>query len=283
MLYGVAKMHTLYEITNAITEILQFNYNDETINIPIGMVIGPTDKTMQSQIPIKKVGISLNLSAYSIARAVNKKNDLIISYEPLFYSCIKKIDYILLRKIRLLAQERVYVFVLGEPLLYAENGINDTLLGLLEIKDTKVIELKTNSSYTEIAKRFKIGYLPREIMVREIARDIGKKVGSHHVKIFGNPTDFVRGIAFIGGALSDKNIVDILKSFKVDAVITGEVNYKIQTYLQDTQLNAIVIGYTNSIKPGLKVFKSLLQLKIPKVEVNLLDTDDFLVSEINIT
>ena len=77
--------------------------------------------------------------------------------------------------------------------------------------------------------------------------------------------------------------MDILKSSKVDAVITGEVNYKIQTYLQDTQLNAIVIGYTNSIKPGLKVFKSLLQLKIPKVEVNLLDTDDFLVSEINIT
>ena len=273
-------MHTLFEIIEAITDILQFDYkeaNDENI----GLVIGPEDKSIQSQIPIKKVGISLNLTAYSIAKAVNKKVDLLISYDPLFYSCINKIDYTLLRKIRLLAQERTYVFVLGYPILYADNGINDTLLGLLEIKDTRSIECNT-CSISHKVKRFKIGYLQRKIMIRELAREIGKKVGSINVRIFGSPTDFANTITFIGGNIENVKTIAYLKSSKVDVIVTGDLNYKIQTYLQDAQLDAIEIGYTNSIKPGLKVFKSLLQLKIPKVEVTLLDTDDFLVSEINI-
>ena len=273
-------MHTLLEIIDAITEILQFDYK-EVIDENIGLVIGPTDKTIQSQIPIKKVGICLNLSAYSIAKAINKKIDLIISYDPLFYSCINKIDYVLLRKIRLLAQERTYVFVLGYPALYAENGISDTLLELLDIRSTRIIEWNTCSVYHKI-KQFKVGCLQRKIMIRELAREIGKKVGSSNVKIFGSPTDFASTIAFIGGTIEDFKMISYLKSSKVDVVITGDINHKVQIYLQDTQLDAIVIGYVNSIKPGLKVFKSLLQLKIPKVEVTLLDTDSFLVSEINI-
>lgn len=274
-------MHTLSEVIDAITDILQVQYRNNDSNY--GLVLGPQDKKIQEQIPVKKITVSLNLSAYNIARAVNQKADLIISYEPLFYSCIKRIDYTLLRKIRLLAKDRVYVFVLGDALIYCENGVNDTLMGLLDIKETYTIEERVSFQSTENNRKLKVGRLVREVMVRELARDIGKKVRSRYVKILGNPTDFVKEIAFVGGVIRDKKIIEFLKSSNVDTIITGDIDYRIQTYLQDLQLNTLIIGYANSINPGLRVFKNLLQLKVPEAEVSLLDTENnTLASEINI-
>lgn len=113
--------------------------------------------------------------------------------------------------------------------------------------------------------------------VRELAREIGEKLGIAQVRLAGNPETTVKTVALGFGA---RNMLELMKQQEADLYISGELcEWNACEYIRDAaelghRKALLVLGHISSEKAGMKYVEKLVRQIVPGIETRYFDNPD---------
>ena len=128
----------------------------------VGLQVG------ESSAKIKKILVTLDVTADVVGEAVKNKADLIISHHPLIYQRILNItdgDPVG-KNILKLSANKISLIVAHTNLDRADDGVNDTLADKLDLKDVRLLE-KASDAIT-----YKVAVFVPEANVEDVSRKV---------------------------------------------------------------------------------------------------------------
>lgn len=244
-------MKTVLDFYNFLNEIATFENQEAWDNS--GLLVG------DFQNEVKKVAVVLDVNFDTMKEAIDKKADLIISHHPLIFKPKKKftsdsIEY-------QLAKNNISVISSHTCFDSADDGVNDILCQLLEMKDVEKFE--TFDTVKPIVRVGKIEKISSEKLAQKIAGILGGKVA------FADAKNEIKTLAVCTGSGGDF-IGGILKN-NIDAYLTGETSYHQMCDAKDNGLTVICAGHFETEKPAMENLSKRLKEKFSDVEIISLD------------
>lgn len=208
-------------IINFLEEIAPKKLAEDWDNV--GLQLGNTKKE------VKKILLALDITKEVVEYAVSKKIDMIISHHPLFFTSFKKIDTNTYKGsiIEKLIKNDILVYTAHTNLDASNNGVNDELARLLDIKKPKILT-KTHSD-----KLYKIIVTVPESHAEVLRKAFGES-GAGSIGDYSNCSFSSNGIGrFKPGEESDPYI-----GTKGEIEIVEEV--KIEVVVEESNLNSVI-------------------------------------------
>lgn len=231
----------------------------------VNFVSGFEDENILEKVNVKNIFLSPIADISSIMKCIANKANLMISYEPIISSTLIKNNLeILVHKIRLLSSYRITFCSLGSSWLNAPGGGNHILgkaLGIENLQSKRVLTEDLKPIYITIGK------LQSASIIREIIKTLAFKTGFKMFEIFGTSKSSVTRIGILAGILENLKIFNALTKENIDLLIVGEIPYEMAMYGVDMKINILKVGYIDSLIPGLRYLKNLLQLKFKDIKV----------------
>ena len=179
---------------------------------------------------------TLDVTEATVALAIDKGANLIVSHHPLLFRATKQInpqrDYIS-RVIISAIKHDIAVYSAHTNLDNAPEGVNDRIARLLGLTDTRPLAQlpaqQTSGLPADYASRCgsgKVGDLPEPMTIGDFASMLKNRF--HIDALQGNVADMdkdrkIRRVALCGGA-GDEFIADAIQA-RADVFVTGEVSY----------------------------------------------------------
>lgn len=182
----------------------------------VGLLAGRRNKEVNS------VYIALDATDEVICDAIEKKADMLITHHPLIFSPLKKIntdDFIGRRLIAMLQRDISYYamhtnFDITHMADLASDYLNLTMRSVLEVT------YEGEGSKKGIGK---IGFLPREMTLKECCDFVKERFGLYHVKAIGNFSRKIETVAIAPG--SGKSVIKAALKAGVEVLITGDIDH----------------------------------------------------------
>jgi len=235
-----------------------------------GLIVGPERTSLQSQIPVKGIAVTNDLTARVIKEADNRSANLIITLHD-FLDNTGTIDDRLFGRLKMLLDRRIYVYKLHESIGIARNGICDAIAEKLRLKNCDFVRME-----------YKLNKIPillvceheKIITVRELVRDVTRQFNIPAIKYSGEGTKIVKRIGIFVGNLNKKKIIDIAKQNDIDVILLGETTYNVARYALDNRISIIeMTRYLQEVE-GLKRISKIIQVNIPEVNVFFITSEN---------
>lgn len=183
-----------------------------------GLIIG------DEKADIKKVLVALDVTDEVIDEAIGLGADIIVTHHPLIFSSIKQINSKtpLGRKILKLTKNGIAHFALHTNLDTVFGGTNDELASIIGLCDVKVLVPAFEKDGVEHGLG-RIGNLPNEATLEEVAVLLKEKLGLSNIRIIGEKCHIIKRIGLCTGSGIDF-MKDAVKA-GADLFITGDVRY----------------------------------------------------------
>ncbi len=210
---------------------------------------------------VRRVLLTLDVTADAIERAIATKCDLILSHHPLIFKGVKSLDGetpVSAKAIDLI-RHGISVMSFHTRLDAAEDGVNDVLAALLGLSDV------TPFGEEAIGR---IGLLPQETTAEDFARKV-KEVLCAPVVQLADAKIPVRRVAVLGGSGGDD--VDAAKAAGADTYVSGELKYHQMTDAPEEKINLITAGHFHTEFPVCQMLKTLLVEIDPSIETEIYD------------
>lgn len=177
-----------------------------------GLQIGNLDNEL------KNILVSLDLEDEGVDLAVKNNCSLIITHHPYLFNGTKSIDlsdqfYNRLEKV---IKNDITVFALHTNLDIADDGLNDNLCNLLDIKNSKVLEVEKEvglGRYGDI----------NLVNAYDFAKNIKEKLQVEELICYGDMKKTISKIGVCGG--SGSSLLDDALKQGCDLMLTGDVSY----------------------------------------------------------
>lgn len=177
-----------------------------------GLQIGNLDNEL------KNILVSLDLEDEGIDLAIKNNCNLIITHHPYLFNGTKSIDlsdrfYNRLEKV---IKNDITVFALHTNLDIADDGLNDNLCNLLDIKNSKVLEVEKEvglGRYGDI----------NPVSAYDFAKNIKEKLQAEELICYGDMKKTISKIGVCGG--SGSSLLDDALKQGCDLMLTGDVSY----------------------------------------------------------
>lgn len=189
---------------------------------------------------IKKVLVSLDVTAEAVNIAVEGGYDCIISHHPMIFKGLRSVTDSSPSGSKLIAliKNGISVMSFHTRLDCVDGGVNDTLCDLLTITDTeKIVE--------ENLPLGRIGFLPHPISAKELAEHIKDKLGCPFV-LLSDAGVAAHRVAVMGGSGSDA--IKTARAMGADTFISGRLGYHEMT--DGADLLTLGEGGINLIEAG---------------------------------
>ncbi|MEX2682876.1 MAG: Nif3-like dinuclear metal center hexameric protein [Candidatus Sigynarchaeota archaeon] len=232
-----------------------------------GLVFGR--KTDISSIVIRKGVLSIDPTLECIDEAVASKANLIISHHALAREHFFKIREIAFEKTRLLTENNIWVYVLGDAWNHSTQGITDSVCQALRLESKEIYTL-SNFQGDEIP----VGRIcePNGTRTLDSILDQAKNLlGRNVITYKGDPERVYKRILVIGGKVDSIQPVLAMLERKIDLLIAGELHGEVLTILSDLRIAFIEISHYTTDILGMSKLKALLSLKHPNVTFALHD------------
>ncbi len=232
----------------------------------------------KSDVLIKKVMLTMDISLEAIHFAVKNKISLIIANNGLIHNPVNKFNLSLINKLSLLSRYPISIFVLSSSFIGAEGGISDTLVSALHFKLEHLFEIKNKMGVKIPIGRIcsPLNYINKnhKITLEDILNRIKTNLHVQAISYIGDLDKPIKKICVVGGDNSNISLFTKAVKFGCDCYISGKINYKEGTFARDLGIELIEIS---SYKKGILTLKKLcniLGLEFPQVEFFLFESKD---------
>lgn len=225
----------------------------------VGLLLGDIKKE------IKRVQLSIDATQKAIDRAVENEVDMIITHHPFIFKGLKSIDLssVMGKKIKTLIKNDINIYSLHTNLDSAKGGLNDYILNLLGVEESRVIEKNRADETCGIGRIYK---LEKECSLEEYIEFLKQKLELESVRLTTQDESVkIKRIALING--SAMSYWRKVKTLGADLFITGDVGYHEALDAQESGLSVVDIGHFESEQHFSKLLK--IHLETLGVEVTI--------------
>lgn len=228
----------------------------------VGLIVGKLNQE------VKKVQFSLDATDRAIENAIKNSVDLIITHHPMIFKPVKSVTTMdnLGRKIIKLIENNKSLYAMHTNLDASKDGLNDYILNLLEVENSKIIDANEFDNEVGIGRLYTIS---KEMNIDEYANFIKEKLKIKNIKIISEDREKkVKKVALING--SGMSYWRKVKSLGADLFITGDVGYHEALDAKEAGINIFDIGHFESEN----CFVELLSKELEKIGVEIIVFND---------
>lgn len=234
----------------------------------VGLIVGKLNQE------VKKVQLSLDATDKAIEYAIKNSADMIITHHPMIFKPVKSITTMdnLGRKIIKLIENNRSLYAMHTNLDSSKNGLNDFILQLLGVENSKIIDVNENDNEVGIGRLYTIS---KEMNIEEYANFVKESLKIKNIRIISeNREKMVRKVALING--SGMSYWRKVKSLGADLFITGDIGYHDALDAKEAGINVFDIGHFESEN----CFVELLKKDIEGMGIEVITFNDGPVFEI---
>ena len=206
---------------------------------------------------VKKVLLTLDISAEAVDRAIDGGFDAVISHHPLVFKPIKSLntDDCVQRRLIKLVENGISAMSFHTRLDALDGGVNDMLAHILGLTDVE----KFGQNGEDIGR---IGTVPTTT-AREFAEKVKKALGTIVVLYSGDRP--VKRVAVLGGHGED--FVWAAKMAGADSYVSGRIGYHNMTDANDLGINLFEAGHFYTENPVLPILAYFINEFDESIEV----------------
>lgn len=206
---------------------------------------------------VKRILISLDLDERVYKRAVDGDFHMIITHHPAIFKPITSITTSTYKERLLfnLIQKDIVVYNAHTNLDRANNGVNDELARLLELRNVQILECVEEGEYGY----GRVGDIEKQSL-KDYLNFVKERLDTEHLIVYGNADRIVKRVAVCGGSGSEF----IHDAYRKGACIyiTGDIKYHDAQYGMELGLTIVDAGHYHTEKVILPVIKEYLYKKI---------------------
>lgn len=250
----MSEKYTLSDVMAAMQEIAPVETANDWDHV--GLMIGDMSSTVNG------VVLALDANGGAIEMAIEEKANLIITHHPLFFNPLHEINYQtpLGANIRDLIKNDIALYSSHTNLDKAHNGVNQALAKELGLVMPMLLE------GAEVGLCGSVGQ--NSMTVFSYAEMVKNKLGASGV-ILNTDKDKEVSRIFIQGGAFDERSIPILKLYRVDAVVTGEMKHHHMLELEDAGIAVIVAGHEVTERIVLPSLQEQLLHKLPNLPIKV--------------
>lgn len=175
---------------------------------------------------VNRLGVSLDVTPDIVDEAIATKIDCLLTHHPFLFKPLKIIDFSSIEGSMIFKAARAGLSIVSAHTNFdiARNGLNDVLaekIGLCDI--SPMISIKGKFENDPSVGIGRIGFLPEEITLSELAMQIKNKFGLTHVRYVGDPGKKIRRISICTG--SGGSLIRDFFANGSDLYISGDMKY----------------------------------------------------------
>ena len=234
----------------------------------VGLIVGKLNQE------VRKVQLSLDTTDKVIENAIKNSADLIITHHPMIFKPVKTITTMdnLGRKIIKLIENNKSLYAMHTNLDSSKDGLNDYILNLLEVENSKVIDVNEFDNEVGIGRLYT---LSKEMNIDEYATFVKNSLKIKNIRIISeNREKIIKKVALING--SGMSYWRKVKSLGADLFITGDIGYHDALDAKEAGINVFDIGHFESEN----CFVELLRKDIEGMGIEVITFNDGPVFEI---
>lgn len=260
------------------------------IELLLSEIIAPKQYSIQSEIYglhyydgnkkkiIKKAILTVDLSLEAIHYAIVNKVNLIISHHGFFEKQLKNFSPNLIKKLNLLSNYPISIFVLNTPFIAAEGGISETLMEGLYLKLENIFKLKLKSGLEipigRICSPESLKLNNNSITLTNILSRIKTNLNMDYVQYTGVLNRIIKKICIVGGDLTNRKMLLSAKKKGCDCFISFKINHFLSDFATDIGLALIAVSHYQTESLSLKKLCNILSLEYPQCEFMLYESKD---------
>ena len=180
----------------------------------VGLLVGRTEKE------VKKIYVALDATDEVIDDAIMREADMLITHHPLLFSPLKKITdehFIGGRVVNLLQHDISYYAMHTNYDVLGMAELSGEILGL---NDMEVLEVTEPEQVAGIGR---VGFLAKEMSLRDCCELVKEKFQLDGVKVFGDLEKKVKRVAISPG--SGKHMTEFALAKEADVFVTSEIDH----------------------------------------------------------
>ncbi len=221
------------------------------------------------QWPVKKIWVALDPLLPIIKAAVDHDVDMVITHHPLVFQPLKRID------LETIVGQVIGAAVKGNTAIYAAHtnldsafeGINDALAEKIGLEDLiplvpAKLPFGTGDADASMSKQGlgRVGRLNPAVTVDQLALRIKKEIGTHQVRVAGDPQIVVDRAAVCSG--SGAGLMDAFLMSDAQVYISGDLKYHDARTVEAAGRAMIDVGHFHSEHIMIEPLVSRLQKAI---------------------
>ncbi|HHU48409.1 MAG TPA: Nif3-like dinuclear metal center hexameric protein [Clostridiales bacterium] len=222
--------------------------------------------------PVKKIMVTLDVTADVIREAADKNVDLIIAHHPILFKPIKALtdNTVTGSQVAALIRSGISVYVAHTNFDKAQGGTDDTLAELLGLKDIRPLTMDA-----EHPSFGRIGRLRSKLPLEAYLNKIKKALNAYRVDYIGNPEKEIEIAACCAGAGGD--LIEAAQNAGADLFITGEAKYHELLSVMDGDMTMAVLGHFTTEYPAMAALKQRLQnwLNALQYNIEIIPSEDY--------
>lgn len=236
----------LRNIVNELNKISPLHLSEEWDNT--GLII-ESKKSQQ----VQKILLTIDITFDVLSEAIKEKYNLIITYHPLLFKPINRIDLSNSESLLLLQliKNNISVYSPHTALDNTENGINDWLIR--SSGEGKISNSLNHNNSVRIIK------LNKPSSVDALAKNIKKYLNLNYLRIAKAKNNKIRTIACCAGSG-----YETLKNIKADCYLTGEMSHHNILSSMKKNITVILSEHTHTERGYLKLYKQMIRKKLQK-------------------
>ena len=252
-----------WEVMDSLSELAPFEYAEDWDNV--GLLVGRPDKE------ISKIFIALDATDEVIEDAKRSGADMLLTHHPLIFSPVKKVvgdDFIGRRILELARSDIAYVAMHTN---FDIMGMADAAADELSLDHADVLHITFEDDIAK-AGLGRVGELPREMTLRELADTVKLAFHVPNVRIFGEADTIVSTVAILPG--SGKSCIDDAIESGAQVFITGDIDHHTGIDALSRGLCIIDAGHYGIEKLFMPYMKEYIQRNMKSVRVELANVSE---------
>ncbi len=229
----------------------------------VGLLVGNPSQEL------KNIIVTLDTTVDVIEEAIDKDCNLIISYHPIIFEGIKKIneqkDYVQKAIVKAI-ENKISIYAIHTSMDNHPNGISSSLAKIIGLNKTSVLIPKDKKIDNLKIGMGTVGYLSSKISEEKFLDLVKKNIKNNlirHSKITGKK---ISKVAIVAG--SGSFAIDECLSNDVDALITSDIKYH-NFFIENNKILLVDIGHFESEKHIKLVIQEYLKKKLPNFTILL--------------
>lgn len=219
----------------------------------VGLLVGGGDTEVNG------VCCCLDITHDVIKEAKDKDANLIVSHHPVIFGGLKTVPE--WSAVTDLIRNNIAAIAMHTNFDIAEDGVNDTLVELLEFQSTGVLEITRGDKGFGAICEIDLEYSPKDLA--EYCRDALLLDG---VRYSCKPNSIKR-IAVCGGGGIDNNVMRIAREKGCDAIISGDIKHNFWIEAENCGMTLIDAGHFGTEKAAAHRLAKIITEKFPSVAV----------------
>ncbi len=222
----------------------------------IGLMIGDANERVNG------VLLALDAQSSSIDHAISIGANMIITHHPLFFDPLTSVDYHTPRgaNVRKLIKNDIHLFSAHTNLDKAPQGVNHALASALGL----VMQISLED--VEVGLCGSVGQ--DSVSLFSFADMVKKELGASGLLLNTDKDKEVSRVFVQGGAFEEESI-PVLKTYRVDVVVTGEMKHHNMIDLEESGIAVIAAGHEVTERIVLPSLQEQLLHILPNLPVSL--------------